>query len=162
MHRMQLPRAAVRAIGRVLIGVLLGTQFAVASYACPGLAQQIAAVARSAADGAQAAERNAAVEVQAAAPAQQPAEAAATGNPCAHLDPDAANLCIEHCRFGQQSVDTTPLPAVHAAVPTLLYALPLQPTQVITARGRPSPARAAGVAAAPPPPHAILHCVYRI
>lgn len=149
---MTLPRAVCRIVSRVLIGVLLCAQLAVASYACPGWAQQSGAEA----DMARAASVTAARNASGGA-----AAALATGGPCNQLDPDATNLCAEHCRFGQQRADTAPLPAVHAAIPTLLYSLPLQPVHAHPDVWL-SPALDSGPAAAHPPPHAILHCVFRI
>lgn len=136
---MSLSRAFSKAIGRWLIGVLLFAQLAVASYACPGVTG-MASMPSNAAPG---------------------TAVAAMPPGCDQLDPNAANLCAEHCHHGQQSADTTPAPVVLAAIPTLLYALPLEPAR-LPGFGRSLPAPDASLAAAPPPPHAILHCVFRI
>jgi hypothetical protein len=76
----------------------------------------------------------------------------------ADLDPDAANLCAEHCKVGQQSHE---LPAVFVPVPELsaLYALRLAP--VLVPPPRPIAAMVDALVAASPP-LAVLHCVYRI
>ena len=145
-------RALSKTISRVLIGVFLLAQFAVAGYACPGLS---AMTPVSKGD-------DATVMPSAAAPDDVSAAKAAEMAPgCDQIDQDSANLCAEHCRFGQQSADTAPVPVVLAAIPTLLYSLPLEPAPLLGS-GRTMPAPDANLAAAPPPPHAILHCVYRI
>ena len=80
---------------------------------------------------------------------------------CDQLDPDAANLCAEHCHQGQQGVDVANVPLVSAGVPTFLYSLQFGPKHSLGS-GRSFPAPDASVDAAPEPPHAILHCVFRI
>ena len=130
---MSFTRALSRQIGRMLIGVLLLAQFAVAGYACPGLSTM---------------------------PAMASSDAVAMSPDCDQVDRDAANLCAEHCRHGQQSVDTAPVPVMAAPTPALLYLLPLEPEPSLgSARAFPAPDP---VLAVRPPPHAILHCVYRI
>lgn len=128
---MSLPRAMSKLICRVLIGVFVFAQLAVAAYACPGLQQGSPQ----------------ATEMQA-----MPG--------CDQMDRSAANLCTEHCHFGQQSSDTAPVPVVIAPMLALLY--------VVLPAADAAGGAAAGVPAidapwpAPPPPHAILHCVLRI
>ncbi len=137
---MPLSRALSKAIGRWLIGVLLFAQFMVASYACPGVS------------GMTTSPKGGDVMVM-----------ASMGPGCdqMEMDQDAANLCAEHCRFGQQSADTAPVPVLHAVIATLLYSLPVEPAHSLGSR-RHVPATDVSLAAAPPPPHAILHCVFRI
>lgn len=130
-------RALNQLIGRALIGVFLVAQLAVAAYACPGLAQS-------------------------ASVAAQPMAETATGDMpdgCGQMDQKAANLCAEHCKFGHQSSDTSPAPAVAAPVLAVLYVLPV--IVAASPEGRPATAPDPLLAAAPPP-HAILHCVLRI
>jgi hypothetical protein len=130
---MSFTRALSRQISRVLIGVLLFAQFAVASYACPGLSTM---------------------------PAMAASDAVAMSPDCDQIDRDAANLCAEHCRHGQQSADTASAPVVLAPVPTLLYWLPLELEPPLgSARALPAPDPVLAVRS---PPHSILHCVYRI
>lgn len=141
----------IKSICRLLVGLLFLTQFAVASYAC----------ARLSGMGALA---DCMKTVTAAVAGPEEAILATTSGmstDCDQVDQDAGNLCVEHCRYGQQSVDSAPAPVVHAAMPTLLYALPPQPVQA-PGFGRSFPAADANVAVAHPPPHAILHCVFRI
>jgi hypothetical protein len=130
---MSFTRALTRQISRVLIGVLLFAQLAVASYACPGLSTM---------------------------PAMASSNAMAMSPDCDQIDRAAANLCAEHCRHGQQSADTASVPVVLAPVPTLLYSLPLElEPQLGSALAFPAPDP---VLAVRPPSHAILHCVHRI
>ena len=135
---MKLPRAIVRCLCRLLAAAVLFAQLMVTAYACPGLAAPAGGLVTG---------------------ASQDASAMPPG--CDQMDRDNGTLCAEHCRFGQQSADTAQPPAVQPAVPTLLYQLP---SEALPAAGATSslPASAAQLAAAPPPPHAILHCVLRI
>ena len=126
-----------KAISRLLIGVVLFAQFAAAGYACPSLMGTAAM-----ADG-------------------QQATAAAIPPGYDQIDPDAANLCAEHCHQGQQSADTASAPVVNLGIPAFLYSLPLEPQHSLGS-GRSFPAPDARLDAAPEPPHAILHCVFRI
>lgn len=149
MTCMCLPRDLSKRICQVLIGVLLFAQFAVASYACPSLAGT-----RSVASG------PTAMMVDAQAPDDAQGNSAAMAPSCDQMDPNARSLCIEHCRFGHQSADTAPASMVLAALPALLYSLPAEP-ELAPGFSR-SLSAADASPAAPPPPHAILHCVYRI
>ena len=130
-----------RTVGRLLIGVLLFAQLAVASHACPGPMGM--------------------GPVASVGPTAAAVDAAALPPGCEAMDRDGANLCAEHCRLGQQSVDTAGAPALSLGIPTLLYSLPLEPRHSLGS-GRSFPAPGARLAAAPEPPHAILHCVFRI
>ncbi|NDP43212.1 MAG: hypothetical protein GZ089_10940 [Aromatoleum sp.] len=138
-------RSIRKAVSRLLIGVLLFAQLAVASYACPGLSGSTSTTAAG---------------VTSWAPVQAATEPSASVAGCEHVDASAANLCAGHCQHGQQSADTAPVPVVHAAIPTFLYSLPIEP-ELLLGSGRSHPAPDASLAAAPPPPHAILHCVFR-
>jgi hypothetical protein len=136
---MALTAALLRSTCKLLVGAMLFAQMAIAAHACGGLSF---------------------------APADADVTAAAQDMPpdCEMLqsnDANKGNLCVEHCRFGQQSADTALPPAVTAAVPVLLYALP----QLDIASGPPiaRAMRVRTVATAPPEPvHAVAHCVWRI
>ncbi len=144
---MELSRAIRKSISLVLMGVLLFAQLAVASYSCPRLG------------GTDPASMTASMSVS--MPESMPELMAVGMAPgCDQLDPEAANLCAEHCHQGQQSADTAASPAVSAAIPTLLYLIPTEP-QHLPGSGRSAPAVGDSVVAAPEPPHAILHCVFR-
>ena len=148
---MRLSPALLKSVGRLLIGVVLLAQFAVASYACPGLQGLGSMPDSSTAAAVQVAPADAAVIVESA------------GMPpgCDQMDPDAVDLCGHHCRQGPQSADTAAAPAVGLGIPTLLYSLPLEPQHALGS-GRSLPVADARLDAAPEPPHAILHCVFRI
>ena len=148
---MGMTRATGKLISRMLMGVLLFAQLAVASYACPGLKGMQSMSSGSAATA----------TLMAAADASSDSQTAGMPPDCDRMDPDAANLCAEHCRQGQQSVDTTPAHLVGLAFATFLYSIPLEPQHSLGS-GRSSPAPDARLHAAPEPPHAILHCVFRI
>lgn len=128
---MTLTRALNKLICRVLIGVVLFAQYAVASYACPsGMAVGAGAV-------------DVADVVSAS---------------LSDLDPQTPTLCAAHCKVGHQSGDTAPAPAVAFPVLDLLYAAPRidDVGAVALAVAVTDP-----LLAVPPPPHAILHCVFR-
>ena len=132
---------------RFLIGVLLYAQFVVAAHACPGPAAMASAMQHG------------------FAMQQEPGDSSAMAPACesmmASAEPGSANLCAEHCRQGQQSADTASAPVVNLGIPTFLYSLPLEPQHSLGS-GRSFPAPDASLVAAPEPPHAILHCVFRI
>ena len=139
----------------MLMGFVLFAQLAVAGYACPGLSG-MESMSMSMSDSGLS-------PAMSLAAADAPSALQPTGMPpdCDQMDTEAANLCTEHCRHGQQSADTAAAPLVSAPVPTLLYSIPIEPQHVLGS-GRSFPAPDASVDAAPKPPHAILHCVFRI
>ena len=146
---MNLSRALRQSVSRLLIGVVLFAQLAVASYACPGLKVLGSAGNGGAATAMHGVVANAAAELGSMPPG------------CDQMDPNAANLCAGHCHQGQQSADTANVPAVSPGIPTFLYSLQLKPQHSLGS-GRSFPAPDACLDAAPEPPHAILHCVFRI
>lgn len=137
-----------RLICRVLIGMLLFTQFAVSAYACP------ASAAAQSQSGAmvQGAPTDRGHVTDASIGSRSDAEAEQ-----GFMDPTLPNLCLEHCRYGEQKADQPPAPTISPALLRVLYALP-EPGGVVRTRvGSP-----ASVPAAPAdPPHAILHCCLR-
>jgi hypothetical protein len=133
-------RGFLRGLTRGLISVLLLAQLAVAAYACPGLAAKAPAAAMASADG--------------AVDAQMPDCTDMVGA----MDPESANLCAEHCKQGQQSDQASTL-TVPVAMLTALYTT----TPALSCKALPRPAAATlSALVAASPPHAILHCVYRI
>ena len=133
---MHLSHIASKCIGRLLIAVLLFAQFAVASYACPKM-------------------------LNAASPEQLAAQRAAMPADCDQAGYAPSNLCAEHCRYGEQTSDTAPVPTVSGAVLWWMYSIPDATTMPLT-DGRSFAAAEALWAAVPEPPHNILHCVFRI
>lgn len=134
-------RAFRHFVGRVLIGVMLFTQLAIAAYACPDLsssAQHLQPMSGAI---------DASAEARSMDCDQMPGR----------LDPAAPNLCAEHCRHGQQS-DQVQAPTVPAVVLASLYIVPAMPEAASPTRPT---AAAVGLFAAAGPPLAILHCRFR-
>ena len=147
----------------MLMGFVLFAQLAVAGYACPGLSGMESRSMSMSMSMSMSDSGPAPALAMSLAAADAPSALQPTGMPpdCDQMDTEAANLCTEHCRHGQQSADTAAAPSVSAPVPTLLYSIPIEPQNVLGS-GRSFPAPDASVDAAPEPPHAILHCVFRI
>lgn len=151
--------ALKRLICRVLVGVLLATQFAVAAYACSGFGTQprageaTAAVALSDLPSANLSQADPVVSQL----GMMDRLIATPDGESGRLDPTHPNLCIAHCQFGQQSADHTPAPAPFPVLLTALYSLPPGDGET-----RLSATPAAYRATVPgDPPHAILHCCFR-
>lgn len=129
-----------RQLCRGLVGILLFTQWAVAAYACPGLAPQRAdsVVALAAED----------------AMARMPGCDGMGGR----FDAAAPNLCAEHCKAGQQS-DQTPAAAVP---PVLLHGLYVVAAPSASSGPPRSAGASTGLHVAAAPPLSILHCCFRV
>ncbi len=125
-----------RTVIRLLIGVIVYAQLALAAYACNTGISPLAGSTTGHAAG----------QVNAAVHPQQ-------------LDVDQPSLCVSHCRFDQQNADPKPLPLPAVALVAGYFTLePLTPDGE-----RYAPVLTAG--ALPPladPPHAVLHCCLRI
>ena len=145
-------RQFLRAVCRALIGVVLFAQLAVSAYACPGLAS--AASMKMQMDAAAAPDGGSTDAAMAMADQQAPNCEGMTGS----MDPGFANLCAEHCHHGQQSDQTSTL-TVPAALLNALYVTRLAPEPVVAPRPA---ANATSALVAASPPHAILHCCFRI
>lgn len=135
-------RNALRALARLLAGVLLFAQLAVAAYACP------AALAGD----------RAGLPMAAAEAAAMPGCEAMMEAPGAAMDGADAALCAEHCKVGQQSdqASTLSLPPVLLSV---LHTRAWQPEPAVPPRREAAPP---GALAAACPSHTLLHCVYRL
>ena len=129
--------SARRVISRLLIGAIVFAQLAVAAYACPG---------------------------QSAIPADDIATATVTtmGMDCDHMreapDASAPSLCAAHCHNHEQSADHAAAPDLPPALFSTLYWLAAA-TPVERASAAPCDVV---LRAALSPPHAILHCCFRI
>ncbi len=141
-------RGFLRGLARGLIGVLLFAQLAVAAYACPGLAAKAPDAAMASVGATMDATMDATMH------AQMPGCDGMVGA----MDPESANLCAEHCKQGQQSDQASTL-TVPVAMLTALYTT--TPSLPGNASPRPTAATLSALVAASPP-HAVLHCVYRI
>lgn len=144
-------RGFLRTLAQALAGLIVVTQMTIAAYACPGLQAAIADAARVAVATADPAPMRASGADRVAA--LLPDCNGMPGTP----DAGSANLCAEHCKYGQQS-DHAPGLTVPAALLNALYTTPRRPEPTFWHH-------AAGVvddAAAAAPPHAIQHCVFRL
>lgn len=143
-------RDFLRIVARLLIGVVFAAQWAVAAYACPALAtggMPAAAVVGAAQS-----------EAGAVPPGGAMAQSADCVDMAGALDPASPNLCMAHCQQGEQSDQAASL-VVPTALLTVRYALrPLNETAAVPH----AVVRAPDVRVAAFPPHAILHCVFRI
>ena len=139
---MSFTRAIRSFIGRLMVGVMLLSQFAVAAYACPTTAGTLsvdrANVIVATHHGSQAA-------------------------PCEQGDSAQKSLCIEHCHPSSQSADTATPPAPATAMAMVLYVLPVAaPIEEASPGVCGTLPAAPSLEAASPPSHAVLHCVLRI
>lgn len=132
----------LRTVCRALIGVVLLAQLAVSAYACPGRSS--------------AATMNMTIDGATAAPSRPMPDCADMAVP---MDSGFAALCAEHCHHGQQSDHAATL-NVPAPILTALYATPLAPEPGSALR--PAAVATASALAGAFPPHAILHCCFRI
>lgn len=144
-----------RLICRVLIGVLLSTQFAIASYACPASGTPDAEHQASSSTASMAS-----LELVDTTGPHSGMDAADTSSGQTHpgMAPTLPNLCLSHCQFGQQTAEHTPAPVVAPALLTALYTLPSLDRAAASPRLISRADRPAVVA---DPPHAILHCCLR-
>ena len=144
-------RSFLRMVSRGLVGVLLFAQMAIAAYACPGLSPALTSDMEMSATNASRGESNLASGT-----------VGAMGSNCdemaGSMDPSSPNLCAEHCKYGQQSDQSSTI-TVPAALLTELYVTPTVPD---TAPLPPSAAATLSARVAASAPHAILHCVFRI
>lgn len=142
-------RRCLRQVARWIVGALLFTQLAVAAYACPDLFG-VGADVDTPLD---------AVHVIAATD-DDAARVIAPDEPATRVVSeigDASNLCVEHCKSGQQ-IDHSISVAVPVAWPSALYVR--KPTPPDTPARRADGAVLSALVATAPP-HAILHCVRR-
>ena len=92
----------------------------------------------------------------------KPAVEVMTGMDCegmvSQLDPASPNLCAEHCQYGSET-DQLRTPAAPAVSLISLYTVALFPALAEPIRRH---IVSSGLLTARPPPHAILHCCFRI
>jgi hypothetical protein len=138
-----IPRFLNRFIARLLLGVMMFAQMTVAAYACTG--PQSASMRSSGTD-----------VTLVGAPMATLADG---GLGHAAMDPTQPNLCAVHCQSGQQNADGKPAPSVSPAILVSLYpgALAFLPADIQRASAAPD-----GPSTRADPPHAILHCCFRI
>lgn len=150
-------RSLRRSVIRAMIGILVFAQLAIAAYACPGLFNSMpagASVRTQVQAGVLAESSRSEHDSQAMvadAAQKMPVD-------CGQVDPEAPNLCAEHCKQGQQSADHTPAPAVAPALLTELYRVTLSTASPVAEDAYYAPGLLLRAAA---PPHAIAHCCLR-
>ena len=147
-------RSFLRAVARGLIGLVLMTQMMISAYACPAMSQPSARPMQVMQMPAASASTNELSSANADMPMTQ---ASHCDDMAGMMDSSSANLCAEHCKYGQQSDHAATL-NVPAVVLTALYLT--APVPVMAPRSRPAAATLSALVAATPP-HAILHCVHR-
>lgn len=133
------PRSSFsRTLCQLLIGAILFAQMAVAAYACPNLATGDANTV--------------------AATASAESMPADCDQMAGTLGPAVSNLCSAHCHNHEQSSDHADAPALPPALFTALYWL----ATPALAEPQTQTSETSVLHAALPPPHAILHCCFRI
>jgi hypothetical protein len=137
-------RAIQRAIARTLIALFLFAQMMVAAYACPLMSTDTDAIRTHAL-------------ATSVAQVMLP-DAAADMSGCDGVTFDSPNLCAAHCQAGDQNTDAAQAVAVPANVLSGFYVV--QITSPSSGLDRHSTSREFVYAI--PPPHAILHCCFRI
>jgi len=123
---------------QLLIGAILFAQMAVAAYACPNLATGEGSTV--------------------AATASAESMPADCDQMAGMLDPAAPNLCSAHCHNHEQSADHADAPALPPALFAALYWV----VAPALAEPQTQTSETSVLHAALPPPHAILHCCFRI
>ncbi len=126
-----------RNICRLLIAAILFVQMAVSAYACPSVLKS--------------GDKTANVATTDSMPVD-------CDQMAGMLDPAAPSLCYTHCHNHEQSADHAGSPMLPPALFATLYWLGTQ-TPVEPVSDTPD---ASVLHAALPPPHAILHCCFRI
>ena len=120
-----------------MVAAILFAQIAVSAYACPSLLKSgVASAAVAIADG----------------------NVIDCDQMVGMLDPAAPSLCSAHNHSHEQSADHADSPVLPPALFAVLYWLMVQtPVERVG-----TPPAASVLHAALPPPHAILHCCFRI
>ena len=136
-----------------LVGLLLFGQLAIAAYMCPGLQSEQG--------------MNLQTESSLSGNGGTSSHLTSfTGDAAINCDEMAAqqsapasnNLCVEHCRYGQQSDQTSTI-VVPTALLNVRYSAPLLLEPALFPR---KAAADTNSRVATGPPHAILHCCFRI
>ena len=135
---MRFNRTAKTWWSRSLIASLLFLQLATAAYAC-----EMNSTPRAA-----------------ASMAGMPCAEAMAGGYMATMDADQPGLCHEHCKGGLQTIEPAATVALAAPAMVVLFVITAPAAPAVEASGW--QAQRVERDSAPPPPHAILHCCFRI
>lgn len=142
---MLITRQLRRFVARLLVGALVYAQLALSAYACPPLSSGAMDLP------------DAAIAASVMLPDGQDADAAPALT--VHMDSVQPELCAAHCQSAHQNIEIKPAPSPVLALLASYFTLDPKAQGV-------GHARPAGMAASPPPkadpPHAILHCCFRI
>ena len=126
-----------RLLSRLLIAAILFAQMAVSAYACPSLLTSGVEATTFATTG------------------SMPLDC---DQMAGMLDAAAPSLCAAHCHNHEQSADHADSPMLPPALfATLYWVVPQAPVESVS-----ETPEASVLHAALPPPHAILHCCFRI
>jgi hypothetical protein len=158
---MSFTRAFRKGLCRLLVGALVFAQLSIAAHACPAMAFPQGEDSASAAIASAIWDEPDADAARHGHHASQ-ADTDQAGVPCGDADMALSGLCAEHCQQGQQAVDGGQAPSWPAALPACLYPVP---SALAADAIEPAPWRipsSAVEAVAASPPHAILHCCFRI
>jgi len=139
-------RAIQRTVARALIAALLFAQMMVAAYACPAISPEGAAKGMHA------------VSYPVVAFSDAAPQTAGMPDGCDGMAFDSANLCAAHCQAGDQNIDPGQAIAVPANPFSSFYVVQV-PSASSSLDRNSIPSEFAN---AIPPPHAILHCCFRI
>lgn len=148
-----------RGVARMLIGVLVAAQLIVTAHACPsmsagrndgGPAQAIAAAGLA---------HDVVAPAASVAGRSNPSDDVASMPDCEHMKMSAQPVCAEHCHPVQQNADAAFAPSLPIVLLALRYPMPVQPDALPLRQALSDGPSSAGPA---PPPHAILHCCFRI
>jgi hypothetical protein len=150
--------ASRRSICRLLIGVLVSTQMAIAAYACSGMPRMARLEQDRPVGAAVAMADHGRVGAMASDAGSAAIQGDGMGTGYGGMDPTLPNLCVAHCQYGQQSADHASAPAVPTALLTGLYTLPSLGESSEHAGPLIGPQGSLTAAA---PSHAILHCCLR-
>jgi hypothetical protein len=129
-----------RWIASILAVVLLATQLATAAYACPQPAMQTPGPA----------------QVMAGMPCEQMRAGAEV------VDPDRPALCFKHCHGDASKPQPDAAPSAAAWAPAFVLLFHLAPWASTAADAPVWAAHRSHRERAPPAPHSIVHCCFRI
>jgi hypothetical protein len=153
---MAMNRTHLRALTALLIGVMLLAQMVVTAYLCPATS---AALASASGVGVRVGASVPAAHALASLPLAAADMPDCPGMGAQGADSNNPNVCVEHCRYGQQGDQASSL-TLGSTVLLALYAVRPQAPLSMGTRGMCASTLSALVAASVP--HTVLHCCFRI
>ena len=146
MRKLFMTRALTRSVARTLLALYLFAQMLVAAHACPAMSPNDAGNPM-----------NAKVAAHAVAPTPPIDQDRADMAGCDDAQ-HSANLCAAHCQASDQNTDSAQVPAVPANLLSSFYVVQIPSAS----SGFDRNSIPSEFVNAIPPPHAILHCCFRI